>query len=133
MDIALSTRARDLISHAIVWDNHGCMPLTPADPVHLDELERYRASGWSMVSINVGYAEHTLEDHVLALANFRRWIAARPDRYLLTRKPEDVEIARRTGRLGIAFDVEGMGPLNGGRIDLVELFYDLGVRWMLVA
>jgi membrane dipeptidase len=133
MDIALSTRARDLITRSIVWDNHGCMPLTPPDPVHLRELERYASTGWSMVSINVGYAEHTLEDHVLALANFRRWIAARPDKHLLVRTAQDVETARRTGRLGVAFDVEGMGPLNGGRIDLVQLFYDLGVRWMLVA
>jgi len=133
MDIALSTRAKDLIARSIVWDNHGCMPLTPADPVHLDELERYASSGWSMVSINVGYAEHSLEDHVLALASFRRWISQRGDRYLLIDKAEDVETARATGRLGVAFDVEGMGPLNGGRIDMVQLFYDLGVRWMLVA
>ena len=129
----LFDRARALIARSVVWDNHGCMPLTPPGLEVLEELERYRLSGWTMASVNVGYAHHSLEDHILALAGFRRWILARPERYLLVSTADQVDDARRTGRLGIAFDIEGMGPLNGGRIDLVRLFYDLGVRWMLVA
>ncbi len=129
----MSQHARALIADALVWDNHICAPLDPPDPVHLEELERYRSAGWTMVSLNAGYAGHTAEDHLTALANFRAWIAARPERYRLIDKAADIEAARAEGRLGVAFDVEGMGPLNGGRLDLVERFRDLGVRWMLVA
>ncbi len=115
------------------WDNHACMPLDPLDMSYMDQLSRHRDSGWSVVSLNVGYSAQSLEQHVIALAAFRRWISLHSDSYVLIRNTKDIEDAMRSGRLGICFDVEGMGPLNGGRLDLVQFFYDLGVRWMLIA
>jgi membrane dipeptidase len=109
------------------------MPLDPLDMSYMGELKRHRDSGWNIVSLNVGYASQTLEQHVLALAAFRRWVKERSNAYMLIETVADIEEAASTGRLGICFDVEGMGPLNGGRLDLVQLFHDLGVRWMLVA
>src|SRR6185369_12169278 len=44
----------------------------------------------------------------------------------------DVERARDGGRLAIAFDLEGTEPLDGD-VEMVERFYELGVRQMLMA
>jgi membrane dipeptidase len=66
------------------------------------------------------------------LAHFRQWIKAHDDKYLLIDTVKDIGAARRTGRLGIHFDIEGGSALDG-RLSMVEFYYDLGVRWMLMA
>jgi membrane dipeptidase len=45
---------------------------------------------------------------------------------------EDLERARTTGRLAVSFDIEGANAI-ADQPSLVELYYDLGVRWMLLA
>ena len=40
--------------------------------------------------------------------------------------------AKADGKLAVAFDIEGMTAL-GGQVSMVRTYYDLGVRWMLVA
>ena len=133
METVSSTPASQLLADSLVWDNHGCMPLRPSDEDFLPQIERYRDSGVDVVSLNVGYGDFDTESHLRMLASFRRWFAARLDHYVLAESIADIEQARREGKLAILFDIEGMGPLNDGDHGLVQLFYDLGVRWMLVA
>src|SRR5258708_5930901 len=64
------------------------------------------------------------------LASFRRWIGARPRAFSLLSTPGD--FARLQGRLGVFFDIEGGSALSG-QLSMVELYRDLGVRWMLIA
>jgi membrane dipeptidase len=66
------------------------------------------------------------------LSFMRRWIACRPDEYKLIVTDGNVETCKRTGELGIVFDIEGMCPVQDW-LSPVEKFYELGVRWMLVA
>lgn len=117
---------------AIVWDNHACLPLRPDDERFLPQLQRYRDAGVTVVSINVGFGEQGIEPHVRMLAHFRRWLLARPDEYLLIQSVDDVERAKSTGRLGIFFDIEGANAIDD-QLSMVQLYYDLGVRWMLIA
>lgn len=128
---ALSPRARALLGDAIVWDNHGCMPMHPS-PAFMPQLERYRASGCNVVSLNAGYGDMGWDEHVLLLDFMRQWLLERPDDYLLVGAAEDVALAKRTGRLGVVFDVEGMVPVQDDP-SRVRRLYELGVRWMLVA
>ena len=51
---------------------------------------------------------------------------------LLARNTADILQARSDGRLAIAFDIEGMESLDGN-IDMIQLYYNLGVRQMLFA
>ena len=127
----LSPRARALLASSIVWDNHGCMPLR-ADASFLPQLHRYRDAGVTTASLNVGCAEMSLTEHVRVLSFMRRWIAQRPESYRLVVRAEDVERCKRDGKLGITFDIEGMYPVQND-LSLVQIFYELGVRWMLVA
>ena len=121
-----------LLEEALVWDNHTCLPLRPHDEMFLPQLERMRKSGVTVVSVNVGFGEQGIEAHIRMLAHFRRWLSARPGEYLLVRSAQDVERARSTGRLGVFFDIEGANAVED-QLSMVQLYYDLGVRWMLLA
>jgi membrane dipeptidase len=133
LDEGLLDRARRLIQTSLVWDNHSCMPLRPGDDGHLPQIDRVRDSGVDVVSLNVGFGPQSLDSHLRMLASFRRWFAARSDRYALIRSVADIEGASAAGKLAVFFDIEGMGPLNDGDDGLVALLYDLGVRWMSIA
>ncbi|WP_165191528.1 dipeptidase [Caulobacter soli] len=117
----------------LVWDNHGCMPLRAGDGDFLPQLERYRASGIDVVGLNVGFGLQSLEEHVRVLAWFRRWLTDHADRYVLVGTIAEARAAAAAGKLAVFFDIEGTGPLDAGDLGLVQLFYDLGVRWMLMA
>lgn len=120
------------IGSSFVWDNHACMPLRPGDEEFLPQLERARAAGFSAVTLNIGFGEQTPEEHLRTIAWFRRWVKQNGDRYQLIAKVSDFEKARAGGRLGILFDIEGARGV-GDELSLIELYYDLGVRWMLIA
>lgn len=125
-------RAAALLDETLVWDNHGCMPLRPGDVEFLPQLDRYRRAGVDVVLLNVGFDGTSVENDLGVLATFRRWIGQNGDRYRLVGTADDILAARRAGKLSIAFNLEGFGAL-GGQVDLVSTYYDLGVRWMLVA
>lgn len=127
------TVVRRLLDTALVWDNHACMPLRPGDTNFLPQIERNRLAGVNVVSINVGGGPLDLGTHVRALANFRRWFGERSDRYILARNIADIERARNQNKLAVLFDIEGLAPLDDGDHGLVQIFYDLGVRWMAIA
>ena len=120
----------EIHADAIVWDNHGCLPLE-ADDRFLPQLERYRKAGVSFVSLNVGDADVPYEQVMAVLAFFRNWIAERPDQYILVRYADDVLTAKREGKLAVAFDIEGMISVQDD-LSRIARFYDLGVRWMLM-
>ncbi|MBN4056322.1 membrane dipeptidase [Rhodothermus sp. AH-315-K08] len=121
-----------LHSEILIWDNHACLPLRP-DADFLPQLERFRAAGVNVVSINVTFDNiMPWYDGMKVLSFFRNWILARPEEYVLAGSTEQIRVAQRDGKLAVFFDVEGMGALDG-EVSLVRTYYDLGVRWMLVA
>lgn len=130
--IAAAPHARELLARHLVWDNHACMPLRPHDTRFLPQLERHRAAGADVVIVNVGFGDQSIEDHLRMLAALRDWFAGNADRYRLIGTVDDIERARAEGRLAVGFDIEGARAI-GDQLSLVRLYYDLGVRWMLVA
>jgi membrane dipeptidase len=127
----ISSRARDLLHSGLVWDNHGCLPLRP-DTTFLPQLNRYLKAGVNVVSINVGFANMSWSEHLAMISFMRQWLALRPDTYRLVSEVEDVRRCKAEGTLGIVFDIEGMCPVQND-LSLVQTFYELGVRWMLIA
>ncbi len=123
---------RELIDGCLVWDNHGCMPLRPHDTSFLPQLQRLRAAGVDHVSLNIGFGDDGVEQHLRMLASFRHWLSLRTGDYLLVRTVRDIERARASGRLAVSFDIEGANAV-ADQISLVQLYFDLGVRWMLLA
>jgi membrane dipeptidase len=125
--------ARQLIGQSLVWDNHGCMPvMRPLDTSFLPQLQRYRAAGVDAVMLNVGFGDMGIEAHLRMLASMRHWLKARPEHYVLVSTADDIELAKATGRLAVGFDIEGANAI-GDQISLLQLYHDLGVRWMLLS
>ncbi len=125
-------RLCSVMANALVWDNHACMPLRPGDTEHLNQLAVYRDIGASVVSLNVGFDAIAWEETFKALATFRLWIKDRSDAYVLIETTADIAAAKASGRLGVVFDIEG-GSAVDDRPELIEAYYALGVRWMLIA
>ncbi len=132
VDKGIRAHAEELLADAIVWDNHACMPIRPGDVDYLNQLERHRLSGASFVSLNVSYDQYPWHTGFKMLATFRSWIQRYPERYLLVDQVSDIHRAKQEGKMGVAFDLEG-GVAVDDRPELVEPYYALGVKWMLVA
>lgn len=125
-----SEQIQKLHDRSLIWDTHACFPLKPnAD---LSELKRYRDSGVNFVSLNIGMDMDPFENVIQVLACYRKHIAAHPDDFVLALSVNDIRKAKESGKLAIAFDLEGSEPIMGN-LDLISFYYDLGVRQMLLA
>jgi membrane dipeptidase len=127
-----SSSARTLLDTSLVWDNHGCMPLRPLDESFLPQLSRYKAAGVKVVSLNIGYGEQGIEQHVRMAAALRQWLSLHQEQFVLVGSMAEIERASAEAKLGIFFDIEGMNAV-ADQLSMIQLYYDLGVRWMLVA
>lgn len=120
------------IHENIVWDNHACMPLRPNDISFLPRLEMHHKAGFDVVSLNIGFADQSWEQHLDMAKSFRDWVFKNHENYLLVTNTDDIFVAKKTNRLGIFFDVEGSKVIEG-KLERVSQLYDLGVRWMSLA
>jgi membrane dipeptidase len=129
--IEISDRARKLYREALVWDDHA--GFDPEGGAHrLEQLQRWAKSGVHYLSVNVGYDVIDWQSSMKVLAGFRAWLQQRPDRYIMVRTATDIPRAKREGKLAVSFDLEGMNALDGNA-DMVNAYYELGVRQMLFA
>lgn len=124
------SKAEAVHRDALVWDSHACMPLHP--DADLGALARHQAAGVDFVSINVGMDMNPLAQILTTLASLRAQLRRRPDRFVQVDDADDVERAKAEGKLAVAFDLEGGVPLCE-RPEMVQLFYDLGVRQIHLA
>ena len=122
--------ANDIYDNALIWDNHAGFESRP--DIDLSQLNHWRNSGVSFVSVNVGYDVRPWTNTIHTLAHVRHWIEGHPDDYVLARSVDDISRARSNGYLAVSFDIEGMEALDGN-IEMIQFYYDLGVRQMLFA
>lgn len=126
----IGRQAAQLHREALVWDAHACMPLHP--DADLSALARHQAVGVDFVSVNIGMDMNPLEQIMPVIASFRAQLRARPDLFVPVEDAADVERAKADGKLAVAFDLEGGVPLCE-RPEMVQLFFDLGVRQIHLA
>jgi len=125
----ISEDSNKIHSPSLVWDAHACFPLRPK--AELEELRRYKESGVNFVSLNIGMDMDPFDNVIQVLAGYRNYIHAHPNEYMLAHSVNDILIAKASGRLAIAFDLEGSEPILGN-LNLISFYYDLGVRQMLL-
>jgi membrane dipeptidase len=114
----------------IVWDNHACLPFRDTER-WLPGIARYRRAGVDAVTINIGDSQVPLETLTRMAAAIREFVGRHPDQYVMGLTTADIRHAAATGRLAVCLDIEGVFAL-GEDLGLVEHFYGLGVRWMLL-
>lgn len=128
MTSSISPAAARLHREAIVWDNHACMPFR-LDSRWMEQLEGHRAAGATFVSLNIGDAEVPFETQLAMAGHFRAWIEAHSDGYMLADSAASILEAKATGKLAVAFDVEGARAV-GNDLSRIDTLYAEGVRWM---
>jgi membrane dipeptidase len=123
---AFATKASEQITY---WDNHAGFGY--AGPQDVDLLDHWRSAGVNYLSINVGYDVVPWSTTIRAIADYTKGIESRSD-MILCATLSQVIAAWHAGQMALTFDIEGMGALNGD-VSMVELYYRLGVRQMLIA
>jgi membrane dipeptidase len=120
----------ELYEKALVWDDHAGFESRP--DANLEQLETWRKAGVNYLSVNAGYDVQPWDNTVKTLASFHRQLAGMTDRFVIVKTVEDIANAKLDGKLAVTFDIEGMTSLNDS-LDMVSLYYDLGVKHMLFA
>ena len=95
-------------------------------------LPRYVSSGIDFVSLTLADDWTWIEATFRYLAQQRRYFLAEPDRYVLVESADDIVRAKAEGKLAVGFNFQGSNAL-GGNLSLVEAYYKLGVRQMILA
>jgi membrane dipeptidase len=121
--------ADNRLAAEFAWEQHCCLPL--AADCDIAPLHRYRQVGVSYVSVNVGYAPHGIAETMPVLSSWRQQVLRASDSFELVASADDIAAARQAGRLVVGFDLEDTNPL-GGEISMVQTYYELGVRSMLL-
>ncbi|MDT9598756.1 dipeptidase [Sphingosinicella rhizophila] len=127
----MNDRTTAILDQAIACDMT-CPWVAAGDPSLRDALpERYRKSGWSYVSLTLASDGDTIATAIQTIAATRRLIETSSDTCLLVETVDDIRRAKREGKLGLGFHFQGSLPVDRD-LNLVSLFYDLGVRHMLM-
>jgi membrane dipeptidase len=134
---AISREARALHRRAIVLDaNLGPPAWYDFKPpgwddaqVTPDTVDSVRRSGLTAMKLTVGGFNAPFEDTLAEIAAVQRLIEGRTDLFMQIRRAEEIDAAKRTGKLGIIFSFESAAALED-KLDRINLFRALGVRVM---
>ena len=122
-----SARAARLLRETIACDLHVCPTYDPQSDA-IEQLARFRAAGVGSVHVNIGDSSMSLEETLVLLARFRRFLEDDSSSYVMARNAGAIRQAAAAGKLAICFDLEGVHAL-GDKPVLLKVLYDLGVRW----
>lgn len=127
--LTISDHARATYEDTLICDL--TLPFEANTPGREDIIERYHKSGISFVSLTVGTDDAGTGPTIHNIANVRRMISDRSDRFTFVRSASEIRAAKAQGKVAIGFHFQGSGALERNP-HLVELFYELGIRHMLL-
>jgi len=129
--VTVSDKARSIYRSSLVWDM--TVPYGMQHAIDGITLPRFKKAGFGLVSLTLG-GDKTFGPEA-ALANIGKAIAVcakNPDLYVLVQTIDDVDRARKEDKLAITMNFQGTNALAND-LGMVEVFYRLGVRHMLMA
>lgn len=91
-------------------------------------FEEMKAGGVTAVNVTTVYWENTLET-LRVIGQWNQLFQDNSDLIFQVKTVDDIHQARKEGRIGIIFGFQNCSPLQG-EIDFVEIFHQLGVRFM---
>ncbi len=129
--VEVSEKARSIYRSSLVWDM-----TVPYGMQHATDgitLPRFRKAGFGLVSLTLGGDKTFGPEQALANISKAYAVCAKnPDLYVMVKGIDDVDRARKEGKLAITINFQGTNVLAND-LGLVEVFYRLGVRHMLMA
>jgi membrane dipeptidase len=138
-DWTVSARAETLHREAVIIDGQGVALLLPAvliPPAPLDGktfLERAAASGVSAMNTTLGLGgiatgPDDLRALLTSIYGYLCYFELEAARVLHVLAADDVEQAKRQGKLGIIFGVQGLASKIDGDLTLLRILHRLGLR-----
>jgi membrane dipeptidase len=121
---------RKVYADALVWDM--IWPIFPEFGNDWGKLDRIRAAGYNLLSVTLAGDNHNIGQACAMVGDARRAIQSRPDALVHVLSVADARRAKREGKLGVALHFEGTRCFERN-LDMIELFYALGVRHNLLA
>jgi len=97
-----------------------------------DVLERFYNSGITFVSLTMGSDEAGTDTTIHNIADVTAMIQRHRDHMTVARSVADIRRTKQEGKLAVGFHFQGSLALESNP-NMVELFYGLGVRHMLLA
>lgn len=97
-----------------------------------ESLPRMQRGGFDFVSLTLAADVQSQIDVLKSCAHERRMILSNPADYRFVESVDDILTAKREGILALSFNLQGTNAL-AGNLDMVGLFYRLGVKHMLLA
>lgn len=128
----VSGEAQALHEDALVFDF--TLPFADiGDPIKKSEtLPRFVASGVDCVSLTLGGDPGLVGETCKRIAKERAFFRSHPEKYVLVENVADIRAAKRDAKLAVIFHFQGTEALEAD-LNMVETYYRLGVRHMLLA
>lgn len=126
----ISKDAARIHRESLVWDM--VWPLEPWCGNGWDKLSRFHAAGYNLISVTLAGDNHNIGEATQRVAAARAEVLSQPDELVLVESVADVLRAKTEGKLAVAFHFEGTRCFERN-LDVVEIFYKLGVRHTLLA
>lgn len=92
----------------------------------------FKSAGFDFITLTLASDDEDLAQVMQSIARERRHALDHPERFVLVETADDILRARREDKLAIGFHFQGSGPV-GRNLELVETYYRLGIRHMLMA
>jgi membrane dipeptidase len=121
----------DNYRQSLIWDDHCGFEMRPGAPL-ADLLAPWREAGVGYLSINVGFDPKPWHRTVENIAYLKSRLPTVAPYCEFVQTVADIDRVQANGGMAITFDIEGMNALNG-HLEMVEFYYQLGVRHMLFA
>ena len=132
MKPAASDQARELYSRLLVCDMTSPF-CAPADQRLKDAfVSRLIDEGFTFVSFTLVADNSDTIGAIQAIAAYRKFFLDQSDLCLLVNTVDDIHRARNERKLAVGFHFQGSVPV-GRDLSMVEVFYKLGIRHMLLA
>ena len=130
MTLEVSTEARTLHAEALVWDM--VWPWEPWVGNDFDKLPDFKAAGTDVLSVTLAGDNHNIHEAVTRVAETRSILSRMTDTAALCENTGDIRRAVDSGKLAVLLHFEGTRCFER-RLDMVEVFYKLGVKHTLLA
>ena len=127
----VSAEAEKLHRDALVWDNTFPWGDSGRHDLKMRTIPRMVASGYNVTSLTIAGDPHNMDEAVHNIAKNRNFFKASPDKFVLVETADDVVRAKKEDKLAIVFHFQGTNPCEGDP-DMIELYYKLGIRHMLL-
>lgn len=132
MKIEISPQAQNLYQKALIADLALGFEPEIEYPHKWAALQKYADAGFSYVSLHVATDATSLEKTVQHIAAVSEKIRQQAHQYHLIKTPEDIAYAKANKKLGISFVFQGTNPIAKS-LDMIDAYYDLGVRSMILS